>query len=99
MEFQKLGPTDVDIPEVGLGAWKYRGGVEPLRRGIDLGASLIDTAEIYGTEAIVGAAIADRRDRVFLATKVAGNHVRYDDVLRSAETSLSRLKTDRIDLY
>lgn len=99
MEFQKLGNTDIDIPEVGLGAWKYRGGVEPLRHGIDLGAHLIDTAEIYGTEAIVGEAIADRRDRVFLATKVAGNHTHYDDVLRSAEASLSRLKIDVIDLY
>ena len=99
MKFQKLGNTDIDIPEVGLGAWKYRGGVEPLRRGVDLGAHLIDTAEIYGTEAIVGKAIADRRDRVFLATKVAGNHVRYDDVLLAAEASLKRLKTDVIDLY
>jgi diketogulonate reductase-like aldo/keto reductase len=99
MELQKLGNTDIDIPEVGLGAWKYRGGVEPLRRGIDLGAHLIDTAEIYGTESIVGGAIADRRDRVFLATKVAGNHVRYDDVLKAAEASLNRLKTDVIDLY
>ncbi len=99
MEFQKLGSTDIDIPEVGLGAWKYRGGVEPLRHGIDLGAYLIDTAEIYGTESIVGQAIADRRDRVFLATKVAGNHAHHDDVLRAAEASLSRLKTDVIDLY
>ncbi len=99
MEFQKLGNTDIDIPDVGLGAWRYRGGVEPLRHGIDLGAYLIDTAEIYGTEAIVGEAIADRRDRVLLATKVAGHHMHYDDVLRAAEASLSRLKTDVIDLY
>ncbi len=99
MEFQKLGSTDIDIPEVGLGGWKYRGGVEPLRHGIDLGAYLIDTAEIYGTESIVGQAIADRRDRVFLATKVAGNHAHHDDVLRASEASLSRLKTDVIDLY
>jgi len=99
MEFCKLGNTAIDIPEVGLGAWKYRGGIEPLRHGVDLGAHLIDTAEIYGTEAIVGEAIADRRDRVFLATKVAGNHVHYDSVLRAAEASLNRLKTDVIDLY
>ncbi len=99
MECIKLGPTSIDIPEVGLGAWRYKGGVEPLRRGIDLGANLIDTAEIYGTEAIVGQAIADRRDRVFLATKVAGNHMQHDAVLRAAETSLKRLRTDVIDLY
>ena len=99
MQFQKLGNTDVDIPEVGLGAWKYRGGAEPLRHGVDLGAYLIDTAEIYGTEAIVGEAIADRREQVFLATKVAGNHARYDDVLRAAEASLNRLQTGAIDLY
>ncbi len=99
MEFIKLGNTDIQIPEVGLGAWKYKGGVEPLRHGIGLGANLIDTAEIYGTEAIVGQAIADRRDQVFLATKVAGNHTHHDAVLQAAEASLNRLQTDVIDLY
>ncbi len=99
MHVKALGKTDVMVPEIGLGAWKYRGGVEPLRHGIDLGASLIDTAEIYGTEDVVGQAIQDRRDRVFLATKVAGNHLGHDAVLRAAEASLRQLRIDVIDLY
>jgi diketogulonate reductase-like aldo/keto reductase len=99
MEFKQLGNTKVMVPEIGLGAWKYRGGVEPLRRGVELGAVLIDTAEMYGTEDVVGQAVKGIRDRVFLATKVSGSHLRYDDVLRAAETSLRLLDTDFIDLY
>ena len=57
MELKQLGNTGVTVPEIGLGAWNYTGGVEPLRRGVDLGAFLIDTAEVYGTEEAVGRAI------------------------------------------
>ncbi|HXG19047.1 MAG TPA: aldo/keto reductase [Methylomirabilota bacterium] len=99
MELKPLGNSSVMIPEIGLGVWRYSGGVEPLRRGIELGASFIDTAEIYGTEDIVGQAVKGVRDRVFLATKVSADHLRYDDVLRAAEASLRRLDADRIDLY
>ena len=73
--------------------------MEPLRRGIELGAFLIDTAEIYGTEEAVAEAIRGIRDRVFIATKVWAEHLRYDDVLRAAEASLRLLDTDYIDLY
>ncbi len=73
------------VPEIGIGVWRYSGGVEPLRRGIELGAFLIDTAEVYGTEDAVGQAIKGFRDRVFIATKVSGNHLRHDDVLRAAD--------------
>jgi len=99
MELKPLGNTGVMVPEIGLGVWRYSGGVEPLRRGIELGAFLIDTAEIYGTEDVVSQAVKGLRDRVFLATKVAGDHLRYDDVLRAAEASLRRLDTSPIDLY
>ena len=99
MELKQLGNTTVMVPEIGLGAWKYRGGVEPLRHGVELGATLIDTAEIYGTEDVVGQAIKGMRDRIFLATKVSGAHLRYDDVLRAAAASLRKLGTDFIDLY
>lgn len=99
MELKQLGNTDVMVPEIGLGAWKYRGGVEPLHRGIELGAFLIDTAEIYGTEGVVGQALQGRREQVFLATKVAGSHLRQDALLRAAEASLRQLDTDVIDLY
>ena len=99
MELQQLGNTGVMVPEIGLGTWKYRGGVEPLRRGIELGATLIDTAEIYRTEDVVGQAIQGQRERIFLATKVSGDHLRADAVLRAAEGSLRLLGTDVIDLY
>ena len=99
MELKSLGNTGVMVPEIGLGVWKYSGGVEPLRRSIELGAFLIDTAEMYGTEDVVGQAIKGMRDRVFLATKVSPDHLHYDDVLRAAEASLRRLETNCIDLY
>ena len=99
MEYKELGGTGVMIPEVGLGTWKYRGGPEPLRQGIELGANLIDTAEMYRTEDAVGQAIRGIRDRVFVATKVLGSNLRYDDVLRAAEKSLRLLDDPVIDLY
>jgi diketogulonate reductase-like aldo/keto reductase len=99
MELKPLGDTGVTVPEIGLGVWKYRGGVEPLRRGIELGAFLIDTAEMYRTEDVVGQAVKGIREQVFIASKVSGSHLQYDDVLRAAEASLRELQTDRIDLY
>ena len=99
METKRLGNTDVMVPEIGLGVWKYKGGVEPLRKGIELGATLIDTAEIYRTEDIVGQAVKDIRAQVFIASKVSGSHLQYDAVLRAAEASLRLLDTDCIDLY
>ena len=99
MEYRELGGTGEMVPEIGLGTWKYKGGPEPLRKGIDLGATLIDTAEMYRTEDAVGAAIKDRRGKVFLATKVLGSNLRHDAVLRAAENSLRLLDDDVIDLY
>ena len=99
MELQQLGNTGVMVSEIGLGTWKYRGGVEPLRRGIELGATLIDTAEIYRTEDVVGQAIQGQRENVFIATKVSGDHLRPDAVLRAAEGSLRLLGIEVIDLY
>jgi len=99
MKYKELGTTGVSLPEIGLGTWEYKGGVKPLRRGIDLGACLIDTAEAYETEQIVGLAIRGVRDRVVLATKVWPSHFRYRDLLQAADNSLQRLSTDHIDLY
>ena len=99
MEYRELGATGVKVPEIGFGTWQYRGGSEPLRKAVELGASLIDTAEMYGTEEAVGAAIKGIRQKVFIATKVSGNHLRYDEVLRAADGSLKRLGIDAIDLY
>jgi diketogulonate reductase-like aldo/keto reductase len=99
MEFKKLGSSQALLPAIGFGTWNYVGGVEPLRIGIDRGASFIDTAEIYGTEEIVGRAIQGRRDRVFLATKVAPRNFRRPDLIAAADNSLRRLGTEYIDLY
>jgi diketogulonate reductase-like aldo/keto reductase len=73
-----------------------------LRLGLDLGARLIDTAEMYGdgrSEELVGEAIAGRRDEVFLVTKVLPSNASRSGTITACERSLSRLKTDRIDLY
>lgn len=99
MELKELGNTGVMIAEIGLGTWRYKGGVEPLRAGIELGATLIDTAEGYYTEDVVGEAIKGIREKVFIATKVSGRHLAHDEVLRSCEQSLYELGTDHIDLY
>lgn len=76
--------------------------VAALRAGVDLGMSHIDTAEMYGSglvEEIVGEAIAGRREKVFLVSKVLPNHASFDGVRRACEGSLSRLRTDRLDVY
>ena len=99
MNHKPLGQTGIAIPEIGLGTWGYHGGAEPLRAGLDAGALLIDTAESYGSELVVGEAIEGRRDRVFVATKVSRNHLRRTEVLAAADESLRRLRTDWIDLY
>ena len=99
MEYRELGCTGQMVPEIGLGTWKYTGGSEPLRAGINLGANLIDTAEMYKTEDAVGNAIKGCRDKVFLATKVLGSNLRRDALLRSADKSLRLLNDDVIDLY
>ena len=99
MEYRELGKTGVMIPEVGLGTWKYRGGPEPLRRGVELGATLVDTAEMYRNEDAVGVALRGVRDQVFVATKVLGSNLGYDQVLRAADKSLRLLEVDVIDLY
>src|SRR5579875_1159776 len=99
MQKKRLGKTDLEIPEIGLGTWQYRDGVASLREGMALGAKFIDTAEMYGTEGVVGEAIDGSRDEVFLATKVSPGHLHYDDVIKAAQASLKRLKVRTIDLY
>ena len=70
-----------------------------MRAGISLGMTVIDTAEIYGSEEFIGRAIAGQRDRVFLVSKVWPNHVAGDGIARACEASLARLGTDHLDLY
>ena len=99
MEVREMGDTGVLIPEVGIGTWRYSGGVEPIQKAISLGATHVDTAEMYGTEEVVGRALEGRRHQVFLATKVSGSHLHYDQVMSAAENSLARLGVDHIDMY
>src|ERR1700730_6166421 len=99
MKQKELGKTGVLLPEIGLGTWQYRGGVEPIRKAIVLGSCLVDTAESYCTEEIVGEAVKQLRNRVFIATKVSPRHFPRADVLIAADKSLERLGTDYIDLY
>lgn len=100
-------PSGEAVPVFGLGTWKM--GEDPraaaaeadaLRLGLDLGASLIDTAEMYGNaEAVVGEAIAGRRDGVFIVSKVLPSNASRSGTIAACERSLKRLATDRIDLY
>lgn len=102
-----LGATGVDLPVVGMGTWDIHKEprervIEALRVGLDLGMTHIDAAEMYGggrVEEIVGEAIADRRDEVFLATKIVPMHASRQGTLAACEASLKRLQTDVIDLY
>jgi diketogulonate reductase-like aldo/keto reductase len=97
------------VPALGLGTWKMGEDVrqraqelKALQTGIDLGANLIDTAEMYGsgrTEELVGAAIKGRRDGVYLVSKVLPQNASRAGTVKACEASLKRLKTDRIDLY
>ena len=98
MHVKELGRSGVFVPEVGLGTWDYRGGARLLRKGLDAGALLIDTAESYGTEEVVGEALRGMRERVFLATKVSPEHFRAADVKRSVDASLQRLGVEFVDL-
>lgn len=102
-------PSGVAVPVLGQGTWYM--GDEPRRRadeiaslrlGLDLGMTLIDTAEMYGdgaSEKLVGAAIAGRRDEVFLVSKVLPSNATRSGTIAACERSLKRLGTDRIDLY
>lgn len=97
------------VAALGQGTW-YIGDdrarraeeIAALRLGIDLGMTLIDTAEMYGdgrSESLVGEAMAGLRDRVFLVSKVLPSNASRKGMTRSCEGSLKRLRTDRLDLY
>jgi diketogulonate reductase-like aldo/keto reductase len=95
---KELGTMGVLIPEIGIGTYDYHGGPEQLRQGLEAGALFIDTAESYGTESVVGEAIAGIRNRIFLATKISPENFRSDGVARAVDSSLQRLRVDTVDL-
>lgn len=115
MKTKAFAKTGRAISEIGLGTYYdplwiataflgvRRGAsrkVEALEKGLDGGISLVDTAEIYGSEPLVARAMKGRkRDEVFIATKVWSNHLRRDALKRSLDRSLKRLETPYVDLY
>lgn len=102
----KSGQT---VPQLGLGTWHMgesraqRGAeADALRHGLDLGMTLIDTAEMYaegGAEEVVAEALAGRRDEAFIVSKVYPHNASRAGAIAACERSLKRLKTDCIDLY
>jgi len=102
-------PSGETIPVLGQGTWfmgeqarRAADEATALREGVDLGMTLIDTAEMYGSggaEEVVADAIAGRRDEVFLVSKVLPENATRSGTIAACERSLKRLGTDRIDLY
>ncbi|MBO3798425.1 MAG: aldo/keto reductase [Thermoproteota archaeon] len=116
MEYREFGKTGFKVSVIGMGTYydpsyiilarllrlhrRKALKIAALRKGIELGINLIDTAEIYETEGIVAEAIKGfKRDELFIATKVWLTHLRYEKVLKAAENSLRRLGCSYIDLY
>lgn len=95
------------VPRLGLGTWRMgedpsrrRDETDALRRGLDLGLRLIDTAEMYGqAEQVVGDAVAGRREAVYLVTKVLPENASRRGTIEAAERSLRNLRTEILDLY
>jgi diketogulonate reductase-like aldo/keto reductase len=102
-----FGPTNRNVSVIGQGTWNIehttrKDAVAALRHGLDLGLTHIDTAEMYGagaSEAIVGEAIAGRRDEVFLVSKVLPSNASRKGTIQACENSLRHLKTDYLDCY
>jgi diketogulonate reductase-like aldo/keto reductase len=104
-----LLPSGERVPALGMGTWymgedpaKRTEEIAALRLGIDLGATLVDTAEMYangGAEEMVGVALEGRRDEVFLVSKVYPHNASRRGAITACERSLKRLKTDRLDVY
>lgn len=102
-------PDGEKVPALGMGTWGMGEGparrhaeIAAVRLGVELGMTLVDTAEMYGegqTEQFLGEALAGMRDRVFLVSKVYPHNASRKGVARACEASLRRLRTDRLDLY
>lgn len=102
-------PSGERVPALGLGTWRMGEDAAlraeesaTIRASLDLGMSLIDTAEMYGeglAESLIGEAIAGRRDQAFLVSKVYPHNASRKGAIAACERSLERLRTDRIDLY
>ena len=116
MDYRGFGRANVKVSVIGMGTYYdatwiassrllgprqgREAKIAALKRGIEVGINLIDTAEMYDTEPLVADAIRDwARDTIFIATKVSPMHLKYNQVLKAAERSLERLQCPYIDLY
>jgi diketogulonate reductase-like aldo/keto reductase len=107
MQMRELGATRRTVARIGQGTWNLerderRSALAALQRGIELGMTHIDTAEMYGSgrvEEIVGEAIAACRGDVFLVSKVLPQNASRRGTIAACEASLRRLGTDQLDLY
>lgn len=107
MRTRPFGKSGVEVPVIGIGTWNMerddrKQAIAAIQRAVELGMTHVDTAEMYGSgrvETLVGEALAGRRDRVFLVSKVLPRNATYEGTLRACEASLARLRTDRLDCY
>src|SRR3954463_2715893 len=105
MNTKPFGKTGASVSVIGQGTWYLAHGdrkraIAALQRGLDLGMTHIDTAEMYGdAELVIADAIAGRRDEVFLVSKVLPSNASRGGTITACERSLQRLKTDRLDCY
>jgi diketogulonate reductase-like aldo/keto reductase len=105
LKHRQFGNTKRDVSVIGQGTWYIDQGhrktaVAALRRGLDLGMTHIDTAEMYGdAELVIAEAIEGRRDEAFLVSKVLPSNASRRGTVTACERSLARLKTDRLDCY
>lgn len=109
MSSKVMLPGGEKVPALGIGTWMMgeragarREEAESVRLGVELGLTLVDTAEMYGDgacESFLGEALAGLRDKVFLVSKVYPHNASRSGVIAACERSLKRLKTDQLDLY
>src|ERR1700733_1755983 len=107
MHERRLGSSPVSVSEIGLGTWGMSGAfwgaandaesIRVIHRALELGLTLIDTAEAYGqghAEEVLGKALVGRREKAVIATKVAPNHLAPGELEGAIEGSMKRLQTD-----
>ncbi|MBE0702964.1 MAG: aldo/keto reductase, partial [Afipia sp.] len=105
MQTKVWGATGTQVSVIGQGTWyidhgNHAAAVGALQKGLDLGMTHIDTAEMYDdAELVVADAIKGRRDEVFLVSKVLPNNASRTGTIKAAERSLARMRTDRMDCY
>ena len=107
MQQRKFGPTGRMVPVIGQGTWNMEGddragALDALRRGIELGMTHIDTAELYGSgrvEALIAPVVSEHRARLFLVSKVMPSNASRAGTIAACERTLKHLGTDRLDCY